>query len=183
MPSLDINFLHKLKEDFTNYPIFIETGTYNGETIFNLELYFNKLFTIELSEFFYNNTKNKYNNNKINFIHGDSSKILSELLKEIVEPCIFFLDGHFSSWGTAKGDKDVPLYEEIISIRDNCKSNALIIIDDCRLFGTKGPEDWSDINTDKILFILSDRINEYYFLDSELSRNDRLIISIKNKQN
>ena len=58
-----------------------------------------------------------------------------------------------------------------------------LVIDDCRLFGTSGPEDWSDINIDKILNILSDRIENYYFLDSEISKNDRLIISIKIKDN
>jgi hypothetical protein len=183
MPSIDISFLNKLKENFRHYPLFIETGTYIGETIFNLEPYFDKLYTIELSEYFYNNTKSKYNGNKITFINGDSSKVLSELLTTINKSCIFFLDGHFSSCGTAKGDKDVPLYEEIISIKDNCNYNSIIIIDDCRLFGTSGPEDWSDINIDKILNILSDRIENYYFLDSEISKNDRLIISIKMKDN
>lgn len=46
MPSININFINNLfrnynKEDF----IFIETGTYNGETIFSLEPYFNDLHT------------------------------------------------------------------------------------------------------------------------------------------
>jgi hypothetical protein len=179
MPSLDLSFLHKLREDFNTYSIFIETGTYHGETINNMEPYFDILYTIELSEYFYNLTKVKYNGNKITFLQGNSSIVLSELLVTINKPCMFFLDGHYSSHGTAKGNKDVPIYDELIAIKQQCTYNALIIIDDCRLFGTCGPEDWSDINTDNILSILSDRIIEYYYIDSELSTNDRLIISIK----
>ena len=178
MPSLDLLFLNKLREDYTKYNVFIETGTYYGKTINNMEPHFDRLYTIELSEYHYNLTKNKYNGTKITFMNGDSSIVLSNLLINIDTSCMFFLDGHFSSHGTAKGDKDVPIYEELAIIKKYCKYNALIIIDDCRLFGTKGPEDWSDINTDKILEILSDRIINYYYLDSEISINDRLIISI-----
>ena len=179
MPSLDLTFLNKLRGGFNTYSVFIETGTHYGETINNMEPHFDKLYTIELSEHFYNLTKDKYKGNKISFINGDSSVVLNDLLVTIDKPCMFFLDGHYSSHGTAKGDKDVPLYEELLAIKTHCKQKALVIIDDCRLFGTRGPEDWSDINTNRALEILSDRIIDSYFLDSELSKNDRLIISIK----
>jgi len=183
MPSLHLAFLNTLREDFNKYSIFIESGTYYGETIYNMEQYFDKLYTIELSEHFYNLTKNKYNGDKITFLHGDSSVVLYDLLITIDKPCIFFLDGHYSSHGTAQGIKDVPIYEELLAIKTHCKHNALIIIDDCRLFGTNGPENWIDINTDKIVSILSDRIIETYYLDSELCKNDRLIISIASLDN
>jgi len=50
MPSLDHNFLTLLQDDYTQYNCFIETGTYNGGTIFPLEPYFDTLYTIEYSE-------------------------------------------------------------------------------------------------------------------------------------
>jgi hypothetical protein len=49
MPSLDYFFLNLLQDDYTKYDCFIETGTLNGCTIFSLEPYFNKLYTIEFS--------------------------------------------------------------------------------------------------------------------------------------
>ena len=90
MPSLNKNFLNLLQDDYTKYNCFIETGTYNGGTIFSLEPYFNKLYTIEFSKKYYNNTKNKYNGNKIKFILGDSSIVFESLLPNITDKCIFF---------------------------------------------------------------------------------------------
>lgn len=60
MPSLNNLFLESLQDDYKLYNCFIETGTLNGGTIFALEPYFHKLYTIEYSEKYHNNTKNMY---------------------------------------------------------------------------------------------------------------------------
>ena len=96
MPSIDNSFLLNLQDDYTKYNCFIETGTFNGDTTFALEPHFEKLYTIEFSEKYYNNTKEKYSGNKINFILGDSSIVFESLLPIITDKCIFFLDGHWS---------------------------------------------------------------------------------------
>ena len=183
MPSLNINFLNKLQDNYTNYNTFIESGTYEGDTIFSLEPYFNNLFTIEYSKSLYENTKNKYMGNKINFILGDSSIIFNTLLLSIKEKSIFFLDGHWSGGLTGKSDKDCPLIEEITCINNLFVNDAIIIIDDHRLF-EKGPnnsnanEDWSLINDNSIINILKNRISKLYYLDSECAKDDRMIIHI-----
>ena len=192
MPTLNKEFLCLLQDDYTKYNIFIETGTYNGSTIFSMESLFASLYTIEISEKYYKNTKQRYTdmkqmlslpmNNKIKFLLGDSSIVLQYILPTITEKCIIFLDGHWSGDDTGQGDKDCPLIEEITHINELCKMEAIIIIDDCRLFG-KGPkngynEDWSDINTTKIVGILQDRISKTYSLDTESNKDDRLIIHI-----
>jgi hypothetical protein len=186
MPSLNKVFLNQLKDNFTRFPCFIETGTLNGETIFAVEPYFKHLYTIEFSEKYFNNTKNNYNGNKINFILGDSSIVFKTLLHEINEKTIFFLDGHWSGGDTGKSEKDCPLYEEISNINDLFKEEAIIIIDDFRLFGLDNSsgnlgEDWSNINKEKLLSLIESRINNVYHLDSELCKDDRLIIHINKK--
>uniref|UniRef100_A0A6C0HYQ4 Methyltransferase n=1 Tax=viral metagenome TaxID=1070528 RepID=A0A6C0HYQ4_9ZZZZ len=182
MPSLNKEFLNKLQDDFTQYTCFIETGTYLGDTIFEMEPIFDKIYTIEFSEKYHNNTKNKYNGNKINFILGDSSIIFENLLPIIQKKTIFFLDGHWSSGDTGKSEKDCPLIEEITHINNLCKQEAIIIIDDYRLFGlspeTGLNEDWSSISKAKILSILGSRITKMYHLDSEHAKDDRFIIHI-----
>ena len=195
MPSLNINFLNLLHDKFTNYNNFIETGTFHGETIFNMQPFFKNLFTIEIKKKFYdeviskyNNNNNNNNNNKINFFLGDSSFILKDIIKNINSQSIFFLDGHWSSGDTGKGKKDCPLYEELNDINIFFKYKGIIIIDDVRLFG-KGPNkkneicNWEDINTEEIYKILNDRITDRYFLPSELYEKDRLIIHIKELNN
>lgn len=186
MPSLDINYLQLLKDNYKNFPIFIETGTCNGDTIFSVEPHFDMLYTIELSQKYFNNTRSKYTGKKINFIFGDSSIVFESLLGNINQDAVFFLDGHWSSGDTAKGNKDCPLIEEIQHINNLYKNKAIIIIDDFRLFG-KGPkigfnEDWTDITKEKLCSILSSRITEIYHLDSTHAKNDRLVIHINSKE-
>jgi hypothetical protein len=186
MPPIDESFLNRLHDDYTKYHCLIETGTLNGDTIFNLEPYFDKLYTIEFSEKYYNNTKNRYNGNKINFILGDSSIELNSLLPTIKDKCIFFLDGHWSGGDTGHSAKDCPLDEEITHINNLFQNEAIIIIDDFRLFGLdkssgKLGEDWSNINKEHLLNILQSRIHTVYHLDSTHAKDDRLIIHINAK--
>lgn len=186
MPSINKSFLEKLQENYVNYPCFIETGTNYGGTIFSVEPYFEKLHTIEFSEKYYNNTKNKYKGNKINFLLGDSSIVFESLLPTITDKSIFFLDGHWSSGDTGRSAKDCPLNEEITHINNLFQNEAIIIIDDFRLFGLdqssgKLGEDWSKINKDNLLLILQSRIKKVYHLDSEYAKDDRLIIHINSK--
>ena len=178
MPSIDEAFLKLLQDDYTQYTSFIETGTFNGETIFNVEQYFNKLYTIEVSEHYYTKTIIKYYGNKINFILGDSSIVFETLLPNISDKCIFFLDGHWSGDDTGRSHKDCPLVEEITHINNLFTNDAIIIIDDFRLFGL---EDWRDINKEKLLNILQERTSKVYHLDSACAKDDRLIIHIHAK--
>jgi len=186
MPCINESFLKKIQDDYTRYNYFIETGTLVGETILALEPYFNELYTIEFSEKYYNYSKNKYNGNKINFILGDSSIVFESLLPNIKDRCIFFLDGHWSGGDTGHSSKDCPLVEEITHINNLFQHDAIIIIDDFRLFGLdsssgKLGEDWSEINKEKLIDILRSRIDKVYHLDSEYAENDRLIFHIKSK--
>lgn len=181
MSSIDESFLRSLHTDYTKYTCFIETGTKYGDTTFAVEPYFDKVYTIEYSDLYYNHTKNKYNGNKINFILGDSSIVFETLLPDITDKCIFFLDGHYSGGNTGRSNKDCPLNEEIKHINDLFVPEAIIIIDDFRLFGLHQAEDWSDISKDNLLNILQNRINKVYHLDSAYAKDDRLIIHINSK--
>ena len=184
MPSIDVAFLSSLRDNYKRFNVFVETGTYFGDTIFKMEPYFDTLYTVEIKPEIYYHTKSKYHGNKINFLLGDSSLLLEEVTKNISESAVFFLDGHWSAGDTGRGNKDCPLYEELQHINNNFKEEAIIIIDDFRLFG-KGPNkgdeicDWENIRKDTILEVLKSRITQVYHLPSELSPTDRLVIHIE----
>lgn len=187
MPHLDSIFIKNLAdydENFFNeYPIFIESGTHLGNTTFVMEKLFKKIYTIEIKKELFIKTKSKYKGNKINFYLGDSSIILKEICQDISKSAVFFLDGHWSAGQSGKGDKDCPLYEELQIINEHFKQNAILIIDDFRLFGM-GPSNskevcnWENISKKNVLKIINNRLNKEYHLPSNLHKDDRLILHI-----
>jgi hypothetical protein len=183
MPALNTAFLASLKDDYTKYPNFIETGTFEGETIMAMEPLFANLYTIEIKPEFFANVKNKYKGNKIHFSLGDSATELGKIVQSVAGNSIFFLDGHWSGDSTGKGIKDCPLLEEINHIKTHHKGSAIIIIDDVRIFG-KGPRsktetcDWEDISAVKIIELIADRLTDHYYLPSIYDDKDRLVLHI-----
>lgn len=157
MSSLTIlkleTILNRLNLDPDDYDTFVETGTYLGETIKNIFKYFSKIFTIEISEKYYNKFLNDFSEyENIEAYLGDSSKVLEILLDKINTNTIFWLDGHWSSGDTGRGDKDCPLIEELTLIDQKYKLNkSILLIDDYSLFGTNSNENWLDITEDNLL--------------------------------
>ncbi|MBW2661262.1 MAG: hypothetical protein JRD93_04565 [Deltaproteobacteria bacterium] len=119
-------------------PVFFETGTYNGDMIQAVKDDFKQIFSVELSESLYKQARLRFNNDDhISLLQGDSGKVLPETLKRISEPCLFWLDAHYSGANTAKGDKFSPIMEEVLPILDHKVRNHVILIDDAREFTGK----------------------------------------------
>jgi hypothetical protein len=174
-----LNYDSKIKEKYQNitYDVFVETGTHYGSTIFNLYPYFNELHTIELSEEFYNLCKSRAINENItniNFYHGSSDIVIKDICDKIDKPIIFFLDSHWSMDNTARGVVDVPLLEELKSIKSR-NENDILIIDDFRLFGSQNPNDvdWSNITIENILDVLGKNVF------ATMIYNDRFVVFLK----
>jgi hypothetical protein len=125
--------------------ILIETGTLYGQMVLAVKNNFEKIISIELDKKLYRKAKiNTMRHENISVIHGDSSRELSKVLKKIHEPCLFWLDAHYSKGETAKGDKETPILEELQDILNHPVSNHVILIDDARCF--IGRNDYPSIN-------------------------------------
>lgn len=154
--GLSIESIGNIFLNLLNYDVFIESGTLFGSTTLRMKDHFKEVHTIELSpKYFHIFNENLKNSNiqNIKSYFGDSSKVIPEILKTLQsnQKCVFWLDGHWSSGDTAQGSKDCPLIEECLGINDFYSADdAIIIIDDYRLFGTKFNEDWLDINSNNI---------------------------------
>jgi hypothetical protein len=164
--------------------IFVETGTYLGETTSLAKDNFEKVYTIEVTEYYYNLAKQLFNGTNVTCYLGDSSIVLKEICPMLDKPTCFWLDGHYSAGNTGKGLKNVPLYEELQLIMTHCCKDCVILIDDCRLFGKSGVnlDGWEVINTETILEIVKSRMVSYSFFPSNLDSADRMSIILNMKQ-
>jgi len=117
--------------------ILIETGTFEGEMARKCRRAFQSIVTIELSESLAHAATERlapYRN--IRVVQGDSATRLPEILTVIHEPVLFWLDGHYSGAGTAHGERDTPLEEELRTIAQHSVPGHVVLIDDARLLGT-----------------------------------------------
>ncbi len=195
MRSLTIEHIEKFIDsqgDSFQSPNLVETGTYEGKTVFNLYEYFQKIYTIELNQRAHDFCVNKSRNlgvDNIRFYNGQSQDILPEIIDELnenLENCIFFLDAHVTENGsnlTSRGDVDVPICLELKVISDNFKSKCMVIIDDTRILGKESSRetayaDWSSITHDNIIKSLGDRKFTWSYFDGDKDPNDRMVIML-----
>ena len=153
---------HKVKENTIKFyqkkfkiDTLIETGTYEGEMVYALKGKFKQIFSIELNNILAKKAKRKFIRFKnIKIIQGSSDLVLPKILKTISNPCLFWLDAHYSGGKTSKGIKETPILEELKEIVKHSPKN-LILIDDADNFG-KGH--YPSIK------VLNEIVNKYFYL-------------------
>lgn len=115
---------------------FIETGTYTGDMVTDIAPHVKKVYSIELDEKLYEFARERFRDNShIHLYQGDSGEILPKILStsDIKEPCLFWLDAHYSGGITAKGDTDTPVLKELSAILES-PYDHVILIDDARCY-------------------------------------------------
>ncbi len=132
--SLSAQFVAELKREI-DLPLFIETGTYNGSTTQQVLHQFPTIHSIELFQQLYENAKRKFAPYPHVHIHqGDSGKVLNDILPQLEQKSLFWLDAHYSGVGTALIGCGTPIIEELEAIRKHGQKQSIIMIDDIRLF-------------------------------------------------
>ena len=130
--------IEKYKQKY-GYTTLVESGTFMGEMVEAQKTRFKKIISIELDVDLFEKAQKRFKKDKnVIIVLGDSGKVIQKILKEIYEPAIFWLDGHYSAGITAKGDKLSPILEELTAIFGCEKLNHTILIDDARDFIGKG---------------------------------------------
>lgn len=152
--------IQKYQQKYGNETL-VETGTYFGDMVEAQKAKFKKIVSIELGVHLFEKAQRRFRKDKnVTIVHGDSGKVLHELVDKILEPAIFWLDGHFSAGITAKGDKECPIFEELDAILHNKSFHHVILIDDARCFVGQG--DYPTI--DELKGYIKTK-NEKYFLE------------------
>jgi hypothetical protein len=116
--------------------VFVETGTFQGDTTDELRQIAEKVYTIELSPEYHSRAVSRFRDcNNVECLLGDSTSVLPNIIKGLKGKPLFWLDGHYSGGDTAKGAKDSPINEELESIFCARVADAVVLIDDARCFG------------------------------------------------
>lgn len=133
--------LDRLKQEY-NADVFIETGTYLGDSLAHAAKYnFKKLISIEITPELVVKARERFKNDpRVKIVEGSSSDVLEGILKDINENVILWLDAHFPGYftdinGEKDKDKRIPLEKEVKVLAQRIgKYNDVILIDDLRCY-------------------------------------------------
>jgi hypothetical protein len=120
----------------------VETGTYLGDTTFELAKQGGFVITIEPDQVLYAKAVQRFRNHQnVRLINKTSEEALPELVPTLSGNIVFWLDGHYSGGVTHKGDLDTPIREELDSISKSLSKfeSVVVAVDDVRCFNPENP--------------------------------------------
>jgi hypothetical protein len=129
------HLLHTLKT--RNHRIFVEAGTYKGETTAFFAPHVDQVISVELHDGLFAAAQQRFAQHpNVTIIHGDSLIKIPKVVANCSTPPLVFLDGHFSGHGTAEGEEMEPAESTLSRLADVTPAGTTIVIDDLRLFGS-----------------------------------------------
>lgn len=133
--------------------VLVETGTYTGHMVLAMIDRFEHIYSIELDPVLYAKTKRLFvQHPHVHLLQGASEAVLPKVLDGVKQPCVFWLDAHYSGGHTARGALDTPILSEVRCIlRHKSADDHVLLIDDARCF--TGQDDYPaiDVLRDTIL--------------------------------
>jgi hypothetical protein len=154
--------------------IWIETGTFRGDSAEFLSQIGTRVITIEPSESLYRDAVDRFRNNeRVNVRHGISElelpRILDELSDGELKSLSFWLDGHYSKGITFQGPQDCPLLDELNAIDKYFDKieRISILIDDVRNIDPSNPE-YATYPTLSEIVKWSDDHNLYWVIEQDI---------------
>jgi len=162
------DLLNKYVPDAGSYPlIFIETGTYFGQGVqaaITCGKFGGLIYSIELDKDLAERARELYGD-QADIRHGDSPDQLDKIHEELnaiygegAWTGVYWLDAHAS--GPLPGGKygGTPVVEELKAIKRSGKVPEVIMIDDCRLFGSM---EWSGVKREDAIDIIKEIDSSY----------------------
>jgi hypothetical protein len=121
--------------------VLVETGTYEGETAWALRREFDRIVTVELSDELWQLARRRFvPAPQVEVRHGDSPTVLRDVLEELREPALFWLDAHVSTTKSAHGELPSPVLQELELVLSHDVSGNVVLVDDVRLLS--GSDGW-----------------------------------------
>ncbi len=120
-----------------NHRIFVEAGTYKGQTTAFFIPHADQVISVELHDGLFAAAQKRFAQQpNVTLVRGDSLVEIPRIVATCSSPPLVFLDGHFSGAGTAKGEEMEPAESTLGRLADVTPAGTTIVIDDLRLFGS-----------------------------------------------
>lgn len=120
-----------------NHRIFVEAGTYKGQTTAFFIPHADQVISVELHDGLFAAAQKRFAlQPNVTLVHGDSLVEIPKIVANCSSAPLVFLDGHFSGAGTAKGQEMEPAESTLGRLADVAPAGTTIVIDDLRLFGS-----------------------------------------------
>lgn len=119
---------HKLDID-----LFLETGTYMGNTSAWASAHFKQVITIEASALYAEKARTRFAGTNVRVVEGSSAAMLARALAASSGAALFWLDAHWCGGLTAGEVSECPFFDEM-NVLNARAANDVILLDDARLF-------------------------------------------------
>ncbi len=117
---------------------FVETGTYHGEMVRAVLGHFDHIYSIELNPEWAAFASRRFARHpEVRIVVGDSRRKVAELLAEITEPALFWLDAAYYGTGAQRGNLE-RLLAELQAILSHRQPDHVVLMDDARTFTGTG---------------------------------------------
>ena len=140
--------------------VWVETGTYLGDTTSNLRRIGSAVVTIEPEPTLAEMARRRFSRfQNITVVNGTSEEAFPDVVASVSGSVSFWLDGHYSAGITFLGESETPVESELRSVTNQIErfDSVTVFVDDFRCFGASrnavGPYpsraflvDWAETN-------------------------------------
>lgn len=123
--------------------VWIETGTYKGQTTELLARKASMVYSLEPAKVLYDRAVLRFMGYRnVELINGPSEDVLPMLLPQVTGTVSFWLDGHYSAGMTFQGTNETPIVTELESISQHLHrwNKVAVMVDDVRCFAPERKE-------------------------------------------
>jgi hypothetical protein len=108
----------------------IETGTYYGEMVAAVAPSFRRIYSIELDAALAQRARERFRKlSYVTILEGDSQKAVPQLINELHEPCLWWLDAGYCGWAGATVNTD-RLGAELNAVLADSRYQHVVLMDD-----------------------------------------------------
>jgi hypothetical protein len=108
--------------------VMVETGTNLGQMIAAMLPLMDHIYSIEMADWNYQRALRRFGGNpKVHMVQGESGRTMPRVLRDIRQPCLFWLDAH-------NFDQETPIREELKAIVEHGVLGDVVLVDDSKWF-------------------------------------------------